>query len=167
MSTQRSRTIRTDLPRSGSLRRDILLLETFYGPSRVFWDARSKWLRVNGWLLPRGRYSFSCRSTDVLLMVPEGYGELSGSDVGLEEFYIRPDLRLLRAGEWVEMPHSFTHMDRRSGEALRQGWRYLCVHTTWDARRDNVMTAMTQLGLLFSDPWAFERLAAANGGRHE
>ena len=76
----------------------------------------------------------------------------------------RSDLRVLRHKTWQELPHSFARVDRRSGAALAHGWRYLCVHTNWDPRRDTVMTAMMQLGLIFADPWAFEKLADRNGG---
>lgn len=155
--------MRTDLPANRFLRRDVQLLERFYGPTRVFWDSRGRWMRVGEWNLPKGRWGYSHPTTDVLIMVPNAYGELSGQGGGLEEFYIRPDLRILKSAAWYELPHSYTGVDRRSGGALAQGWRYLCVHTDWDPRRDTVMTAMMQLGLIFADPWAFEELADRNG----
>lgn len=158
--------MRSDLPTNTFLRRDVRLLETFYGAARVFWDGRGRWMRVNGWTLPKGRWRYNHPTTDILIMVPGAYGELGGQGGGLEEFYIRPDLRLLRDTTWQELPHSYAGVDRRSGEALAAGWRYLCVHTEWNPRRDTVMTAMMQLGLVFADPWAFERLANRNGSAH-
>lgn len=155
--------MRADLPKNPFLRRDVQLLERFYGSQRVFWDSRGRWMRVGQWVLPTGRLSYNHPTTDVLIMVPGAYGELSGRGGGLEEFYIRPDLRIFKDKVWQELPHSYAGVDRRSGEALAQGWRYLCVHTNWDARRDTAMTAMTQLGLIFADPWAFKHLADRNG----
>lgn len=156
--------MRTDLPQNRGLRRDIQLLERYYrGKDRVDWDIDGQWLRVNRWVLPAGRFQFNCGTIDVLIMVPSRYGEASGDGTGLEEFYIPQALRIWRNGRFEELPHSYTGVDRRGGEALRQGWRYLCVHTKWDPKRDTVMTAMIQLGLVFSDPWEFARLANRNG----
>lgn len=154
---------RTDLPPGRPLRRDIKLLERFYGPARVQWDEAGRWMRVNGWVLPTRPSHYNVRTTDVLILVPPTYGETSGEDAGLDEFYVRPDLRIWQNGSWEELPHSFSTLDRRGGRALEQGWRYLCVHTTWNPHRDTVMTAMTQLGLVLADPWAFKRLAFRNG----
>lgn len=159
--------MRADLPANAAVRRDILLAEQFLGgPANVFWDQHGRWLQLVRWPVPRGRFPFNARSTPVLIMVPPGYGELQGREHGLEEFYVHPDLRLLCNGQWVEIPHSFTHLDRRQGAALGQGWRYLCVHTEWNPRRDNILRAMNLLALCLSDPFTFERLADRNGGAH-
>lgn len=157
--------VRTDLPRHRQLRRDIQLLEGRYGPERVFWSSGGAWLMVMSWALPSRPYRYNLSTTDVLMMVPPGYGERTGAGAGLEEFYISPNLRIMTGGTWQELPHSFTGMDRQDGAAIARNWRYLCVHTEWNPVRDTALTAMTQLGLVLSDPWSFERLAHRNGGR--
>jgi hypothetical protein len=158
--------LRGDLPRSRFLQRDIRLLEAVFGVRRVWWDEHGRWLRLNSWPLPAGPSRYNVRTTDVLLMVPPAYGEAEGSGTGLEEFYVRPDLQVWRGDAWSDLPHSFSTLDRRDGRALQAGWRYLCLHTFWNPRRDTAITAMTQLSLVLADPWAFERLANRNGRGH-
>lgn len=159
----RGRAARTDLPSNRHLRRDIQLLERFYGPQRVFWSAAGRWLMVKAWALPTKPHRYNLATMDVLMIVPPAYGEVAGSGGGLEEFYVDPNLMILRNGAWMELPHSFTGLDRQHGEVIGKGWRYLCVHTHWNPHRDTALTAMTQLGLVLSDPWTFERLAHLNG----
>lgn len=158
-------TARTDLPPGQALRRDILLAEQYLGgPQNIFWDQHGRWIQLARWPLPRnGRFPFNAASTPILLMVPGAYGETCGEGHGLEEFYIHPDVRLLKNAEWVAIPHTYTGVDRRSGAALARGWRYLCVHTNWNPRHDNILTALNLVALCLSDPWTFERLAFRNG----
>lgn len=157
--------IRADLPRNAALRRDILLAERYYGGAgNVFWDRDGRWVQIPRWQLPRnGHFRFNVASTPILVMVPDGYGEVRGEGHGLEEFYIHPDVRLLKNAAWVEIPHTYTGVDRRHGAALAQGWRYLCVHTDWNPNRDNILSALNLVALFLSEPWAFERLAHHNG----
>ena len=150
--------MRSDLPENRVLRRDVLILEELYGLSGVHWDRVGGWVQVDHFPISSSRYELSHKSTYVVLMVPEDYGERAGVGAGLEECYVDRDLRIKTGASWVEVPHTHVQLDRRGGAAVRIQHRYACVHVDWDPSRDNVLTSLKLLRLMFDDPWTFAKI---------
>lgn len=155
---------RTDLPANRNLARDILLLEQLAGPEVVHWDRQGRWIQLDRFPLPQGRYPLSLRESYLVIMVPSDYGDRSGKGAGLEEFYVHRDLKARKDGQWVEIPHTYLAVDRRGGRATSLKHRYACLHIDWTpqprgrgkaAVGDTVLTSLRLLEIMFQDPWTF------------
>jgi molybdopterin/thiamine biosynthesis adenylyltransferase len=77
--------------------RDVRLLTARFGEDAVVWAADYSWITVAGFSLPPG---LDARSTNLLVMVPDGYGY----GVPYRELYVDPGLRVWHEGAWREFP---------------------------------------------------------------
>lgn len=147
---------RTDLPSNRKLAKDILILEAAFGEDRVFWDSNGEWLQINGFHLRSSRFEFSVNPIYILAFVPPGYGERRGNAAGIEEFYVPRDLKVRSgAGAWQSIPNTHRELDRREGKVVGMQHLYACVHIRdFDPRRHDVVTSLTALQLLLTDPEA-------------
>lgn len=153
--------MRTDLPKNRFLARDIQILEGLYGRDNIEWPKSGTWVHVKrGFRVHSTKFQLSLSETPLLMFVPEWYGERKGQTAGIEEFYVDPQLKIARTSQFEEIPHTYVQIDRRGGTVNQRKWRYACVHIDWDPKRHTIVESLTLLRLMFSDPWAFERLGA-------
>ncbi len=158
-----------DLPANRHLAWDIKLLSQMPGlggPEAIDWDEHGRWIRLRHFPLPKGKFGFSASETYLDIMVPADYGERAGFGAGLEEFYVDRNLKVRVGGNWVEIPHTYTQLDRRGGRASGLLHRYVCLHIDWcprprgrnpNAVGDTVLTSLNLLKLMLRDPWTFAK----------
>lgn len=127
---------------------ELGLLQRRQGAERVFWPGDLSWILVRGRDLPPG---LNRGATDMLVIVPDGYGY----GVPYRELYVDPELRLLRGGRLLEIPHYFDGNGYApTVDVRRKGWRYLCLHMDGWLRGDNVLTFLKQVEVFLSDPFS-------------
>jgi len=128
---------------------ELRLLESV-APGKVDWTEDLKFVRIRDYRLPAGYHP---GTTNVLIVVPENYG----FGVPLRESYIDPNIRLMKDGEWVEIPHYFDSDKTfsRTKRARLKGWRYMCVEFNRWNPGDTFLTYLDGLRLFLSDPYRY------------
>lgn len=123
---------------------ELKILEQVYGQAEVEWPHDYSWVRINNFVLPA---NYNMRVTDCIVLIPDQYGY----GTKLENFYLNKNVRYKKAGEWAEIPHTFSSNMHNGPSYFKDGWRWLCIIPDKDDE-DGICSFLKQIYLFLKYP---------------
>jgi len=150
------------------LNAEIGLLKQHFGEDRVYWDSQGQWVMIKELPLPE---RLSQRASDVIVLIPENYG--NGSP--LRDAFIDPDIRAYntKKKQYEEIPHYFSKYPYakltlgNKEEWQQKGWQYICLHQkNGSGNHISIMNYLTDLYKFLAEPFRdWEKTFSSYRGR--